>query len=88
MINHPTLHQRHINGRVDDVFRRHRHNIFTQKHLGPFTEDEARDCVVAYLANTSITFTEREIDRLLIESGSQPAELQSRAGALFEEKLS
>ena len=63
------------------------HNIFTLKTLGPFTEDEARDCVLACLANTGVTFTEREIDRLLIESDCYPAVLQARARALFEEKL-
>ena len=64
------------------------HNIFTLKTLGPFTEDEARDCLDACLAQTGITFTEREVDRLLIESDCYPAELQARARALFEEKAS
>jgi hypothetical protein len=64
------------------------HNIFTLKTLGPFTEDEARDCIAACLARTGVTFTEREIDRLLIESDCYPAKLQTRARALFEEKSS
>jgi hypothetical protein len=63
------------------------HNIFTLKTLGPFTEDEARDCILACLANTGVIFTEREIDRLLIESDCYPAALQARARALFEDKL-
>jgi hypothetical protein len=62
------------------------HNIFTLKTLGPFTEDEARSCIDACLAKTGVTFTEREIDRLLIESDCYPAKLQARARALFEEK--
>ena len=64
------------------------HNIFTLKTLGPFTEDEARDCITACLARTGVAFTSREIDRLLIESRCYPADLQARARVLFEEKLS
>jgi hypothetical protein len=64
------------------------HNIFTVKILGPFTEAEARGCIADCLANTGATFTEREIDRLLIESDGHPAKLQARSRALFEEKVS
>jgi hypothetical protein len=62
------------------------HNIFTVKTLGPFTETEARDCVATRLANTDVTFTDREIERLLAESHCHPAKLQAGAQALFEEK--
>ncbi len=62
------------------------HNIFTLKKLGPFAEDEARDCILACLAKTGVIFTEREIDRLLIESNCHPGELQARASRLFEER--
>ncbi len=63
------------------------HNIFTVKALGPFTEAEARECIAACLANTDVTFTEREIERLLAESHCHPAKLLARAKALFEDKL-
>jgi len=63
------------------------HNIFTVKPLGPFAQDEARDFIAARLANTDVTFTDREIDRLLAQSRCHPAELQSAARALWEEKM-
>jgi hypothetical protein len=63
------------------------HNIFVVKTLGPFTEAEARDCIAACLAKTGVTFTEREIERLLIESHCHPSRLQARAKVLFEEKV-
>jgi hypothetical protein len=62
------------------------HNIFTVKTLGPYTETEARDFISARLANTDVTFTNREIERLLVESHCHPARLQAGAKALFEEK--
>jgi hypothetical protein len=63
------------------------HNIFTIKTLDPFTEREARDFVAARLTNTGVTFTDREVERLLIESDCHPAKLQAGAWALFEEKM-
>jgi hypothetical protein len=63
------------------------HNIFTVKTLGPFTEIEARDCLTAYLARTGVSFSEREIERLVIESHGHPLKLQERARDLFEEKM-
>jgi hypothetical protein len=63
------------------------HNIFVIKTLGPFTEAEARDCIATCLAKTGVTFSEREIERLLMESHCHPSKLQARAKALFEEKV-
>jgi hypothetical protein len=63
------------------------HNIFTVKTIGPFTEAEARDLISARLANTGVTFTEREMERLLIESHCHPAKLQAGAKVLFEERM-
>jgi hypothetical protein len=63
------------------------HNIFTVKALGPFTEAEARECIAACLANTDVTFTDREIERLLAASHCHPAKLLARAKALFEDKM-
>jgi hypothetical protein len=63
------------------------HNIFVVKTLGPFTEAEAKDCIATCLTKTSVTFTPREIERLLMESHCHPARLQAKAKALFEEKV-
>jgi hypothetical protein len=63
------------------------HNIFTVKTLGPFTEAEARECLATRLANTDVSFTDREIERLLADSHCHPAKLLARAKALFEDKL-
>ncbi|HSR32800.1 MAG TPA: ATP-binding protein, partial [Anaerolineae bacterium] len=63
------------------------HNIFTVKTLGPFTESEARSLIADRLANTHVTFTEREIERLLTTSHYHPARLQAEAKALFEVKM-
>lgn len=62
------------------------HNIFTAKTLGSYTYAEARELVVARLANTGVAFNEREIEDLLTESHGHPARLQSLARALFEAK--
>jgi hypothetical protein len=63
------------------------HNIFTAKVLGPFSEAEARECISACLAKTNVTFTEREIERLVAESHCHPSRLMTRARALFEDKV-
>ena len=63
------------------------HNIFTVKTLGPFTEAEIRDGISAYLDGTGVTFSEREIERLVIESHGHPLKLQENARDLFEEKI-
>ena len=63
------------------------YNIFTVKRLGPYTNTEARGLIAARLANTGISFTEQEIEGLLIECQGHPAKLQARAKALFEQKL-
>jgi len=63
------------------------HNIFTVKVLGPFTDAEAREFLVARLANTGISFSEQEVERLLTESQCHPAWLQTMARALFAEKV-
>jgi hypothetical protein len=63
------------------------HNIFTVKTLGPFGEAEARDCISTCLAETGVTFTEREIERLLAESHCRPANLLAQAKVLFEDKV-
>jgi hypothetical protein len=63
------------------------HNIFTIKTLGPFSESEARGLIQACLANSGVSFSEREIQRLLAESHYHPARLQAGAKALFEEKV-
>ncbi len=62
------------------------HNIFTVKALGPFTEAEAREFLAARLANTGVSFTEQEVERVLTESRCHPAALQAMARALFAEK--
>jgi hypothetical protein len=64
------------------------HNIFTVKTLGPFSEAEARDCVASRLANTGVSFTAAEIERLLTTSEGHPATLQAQARSLFAEKTS
>lgn len=64
------------------------HNIFTRKSIGSFTEAEARAFLGVRLANTGVTFTPRETERLLAESAGHPAKLQALAKALFEEKVS
>lgn len=63
------------------------HNVFTRKTLGPFTEAECRRFLTNRLAVTNITFTAREIERLLRDSQCHPAELQRLAKALFDEKI-
>ncbi len=63
------------------------HNIFTIKTLGPFTETEARAFLATHLASTGMTFTEREIERLLTDSQCHPAKLQQMAKVLFKEKV-
>ncbi len=62
------------------------HNIFTRKIVGAFTEAEARRFLVARLLDTDVTFTEREVTRLIAESHCHPARLQQLAKALFTEK--
>ncbi len=64
------------------------HNIFTRKTIGSFTESEARRFVVARLQSTGISFTEREVTRLIGESKCHPAKLQHLARDLFDEKVS
>jgi hypothetical protein len=80
--------------RLDDVFPSRTpggvspfHNIFTVKILGAYTPVEARDFLAARLAGTGVSFTEREIERLLAESYCHPAKLQAGAKALFEERM-
>jgi len=63
------------------------HNVFTRKSIGPFSEAEGRRFLTSRLAPTSVTFSEREIERLLRDSKCQPAELQRLAKALFDEKI-
>ena len=63
------------------------HNIFTIKTLGPYSYTEARELVQARLANTGVSFTERELEDLLTESRCNPARLQTLAKALFEAKV-
>jgi hypothetical protein len=64
------------------------HNIFTRKIVGTFSEAEARRFLVARLQNTGITFTERDMARLIAESQCHPAKLQRLAKDLFDEKVS
>jgi hypothetical protein len=70
-------------GTVSDM-----HNIFTRKVIGPFTESEAHLFLAARLQNTVITFTEREVARLISESHCHPGKLQRLAKDLFDEKVS
>jgi hypothetical protein len=63
------------------------HNIFTRKTVGSFTEAEARRFLAARLQNTGLTFTDREVARLITESNCHPAYLQQLARTLFEEKV-
>ena len=63
------------------------HNVFTRKFVGPFTEAEARAFLTARLANTSVTFTVRETERLLLESQCHPAKLQELAKELYADKV-
>jgi hypothetical protein len=62
------------------------HNIFTVKVLGPFTSAEARDFLQTSLADTDVSFSQREIERIVSESYGHPARLQAAARRLFEEK--
>lgn len=64
------------------------HNIFTRKMVGAFTEAAARRFLAARLQGTGITFSEREIARLINESNCHPAKLQRLAKDLFDEKVS
>ncbi len=80
--------------RLDEVFPPHTpggvspfHNIFTVKTLGAFTPTEAREFLASRLGGTGVSFTEREVERLLAESACHPARLQARARDLFEEKV-
>lgn len=61
------------------------HNIFTEKRLGPFTSAEAREFLAWRLHGTGVTFTQEEVERLVMESGGHPARLQVLAYDLFEE---
>lgn len=61
------------------------HNIFTLKTVGSFTESEARRFLTARLQGTGITFTERDVARLIAESRCHPEKLQELAKALFDE---
>jgi len=63
------------------------YNIFTVKRLGPYTTTEARELITVRLANTGVSFTDQEIEGLLIECQGHPAKLQAMAKALFEQKL-
>ena len=55
--------------------------------MGPFSEAEGRRFLTGRLSATGVTFSEREIERLLRDSQCQPAELQRLAKALFDEKI-
>ncbi|GEM_PF-2457975 len=61
------------------------HNIFTRKTVGSFTEAEARRFLAARLLGTGITFTERDVARLIAESHCHPAKLQQAAKVLFDD---
>ncbi|CAG0927165.1 hypothetical protein TFLX_00399 [Thermoflexales bacterium] len=63
------------------------HNIFTCKIVSPFSEVEARRFLAARLQGTGVTFTEREVARLINDSHCHPARLQQLARTLFEEKV-
>jgi hypothetical protein len=62
------------------------HNIFVEKHLGPFTPEQARAFIFDRLQGTGVRFTPHEVERLVVESGGHPARLQEMAYALFEAK--
>lgn len=60
------------------------HNIFTQKSLGPFSDAEARDCVLRRLVGTGVAFSAAELVQLIAESRGHPARLQVAAKALYD----
>ncbi len=60
------------------------HNIFTTRELGPFTAADARAFLDARLRGAGVAFAPHEIERLVIESGGHPAQLQRLAYQLFE----
>lgn len=62
-------------------------NIFDTVKIGPFSPAEVRAFLASRLANTSVTFTETEVEYLLTESQGHPARLQQMAKALFEDKV-
>lgn len=62
------------------------YNIFIEQILGPLTPLEAKALVYNRLAKTNVTFTNNEIEELIITSGCHPAKLQNLARALFETK--
>ena len=61
------------------------HNIFTHKTLGPFAEAEARRFLMQHFQAISVSFTEREISRLIAESRGHPAQLQRLAKELYDQ---
>jgi hypothetical protein len=62
------------------------HNIFTEKRLGPFTPEDAREFVSLRLEGTGVAFTREEVERLVSDSDCHPAHLQRLAYELFERK--
>jgi hypothetical protein len=62
------------------------HNIFTQKRLGPFAAQDARQFLHHRLRRTGVVFDSSEIERLVVESGCHPARLQRLAYRLFDQK--
>jgi Cdc6-like AAA superfamily ATPase len=63
------------------------HNIFIRKMIGSFSEAEARRFLIARLQGTGVTFTEREVTRLIADSHCHPAALQGAAKELFDQKM-
>jgi hypothetical protein len=62
------------------------HNIFTERRVGPFAPQEARDLLQARLIGSDAVFTEAEIFDIVASSGGHPARLQELACALFDLK--
>jgi hypothetical protein len=67
------------------------HNIFTPRHLGPFTLEEANNFLASRLAPTGVACSPAEMEDLLarsrFENGIHPARLQRAARAWFEKKV-
>lgn len=60
-------------------------NLCQRREVGPFTPDEARNFVLHRLRGTGCTFTNAQLDDLLVRSGCHPGRLQQMAAELFRD---
>jgi hypothetical protein len=62
------------------------YNVLTEKRLRPFTPKDARALLLHRLKDTEVTFTPKDMERLVQESGGHPARLQRLAYDRFEQR--